>query len=335
LQTLGRKFAFFNGYQPTQSIGLYATDGTSDGPSYGELGVAAYTFELGTSFFQSCTVYNNTIKPANLPALIYAAKVVRTPYLTPAGPDVTALALGGAASTTGVPSGTPVAIDATLSDTRFNNTNGTEPTQAIAEVQAFVDVPPWLPAAVPVALNPSDGSFNSAVEAATGSLNTSGLAAGKHTVYVRGRDADGNWGAVSAVFLNLSAALPVQVFEIEPNNNLTQTQVLPALPVRVIGTMSNAKEVELKDRDVFTVTVGAGQTLTALLTPNAALDANLQIYSAGGALLAAGASGGIGGVETVIATNSTASPVQMKVRVWWFNGGNGPINGTYTLDLTQ
>ena len=335
LQTLGRKFAFFNGYEPTQSIGLYATDGTSDGPSYGELGVAAYTFELGTSFFQSCTVYNNTIKPGNLPALIYAAKVVRTPYLTPAGPDVTALALGGTASTTGVPSGTAVAVNTTVSDVRFNNTNGTEPTQAIAEVQAFIDVPPWLPGAVPVALNPTDGSYNSGVEAATGSLNTSGLAAGRHTVYVRGRDSAGNWGAVSAVFLNLTAPTPVQVFEIEPNNTLGQTQVLPALPVRVIGTMSNAKEVELKDRDLFTVTVGAGQTLTALLTPNGALDANLQIYSAGGALLADGASAGIGGVETVSATNSTGAPVQMKVRVWWFNGGNGPINGTYTLDLSQ
>ena len=335
LQTLGRKFAFFNGYEPTQSIGLYATDGTSDGASYGDLGVAAFTFELGTSFFQSCAVYNSTVKPGNLPALVYAAKVVRTPYLTPAGPDVTALALGGTASTTGVPAGTPVALNSTVSDTRFNNINGTEPTQAIAEVQAFIDLPPWSPGALPVALSATDGSFDSGVEAAAGSLNTSGLAVGRHTVYVRGRDAAGNWGAVSAVFLNLTAPVPVEVFEIEPNNSLAQTQVLPALPVRVRGTMSNAKEVELKDRDVFTVTVGAGQTLTALLTPNVALDANVQIYSAGGTLLAAGSSGGIGGVETITATNGTAAPVQMKVRVWWFNGGNGPINGTYTLDLTQ
>ena len=68
---------------------LDIADGTSDGISYGELGVAAYTFELGTSFFQSCSVYEGTIRPDNLPALIYAAKVVRTPYQTPAGPDLT------------------------------------------------------------------------------------------------------------------------------------------------------------------------------------------------------------------------------------------------------
>lgn len=98
LQTLGRKFAFFNGYTPEQSIGLYPTDGTSDSVSYGELGVAAYTFEIGTSFFQSCTSLESTIKPKNLPALLYAAKVVRTPYLTPAGPDVSALKLSNKAA---------------------------------------------------------------------------------------------------------------------------------------------------------------------------------------------------------------------------------------------
>ena len=42
LQTLGRKFAYFNGHTPEQSYGLYPTDGTSDGVSYGELGVAAF-----------------------------------------------------------------------------------------------------------------------------------------------------------------------------------------------------------------------------------------------------------------------------------------------------
>ncbi len=50
LQTLGRKFAYFNNYTPDQAIGLYPTDGTTDDFGYGDLGVAAYTFELGTDF---------------------------------------------------------------------------------------------------------------------------------------------------------------------------------------------------------------------------------------------------------------------------------------------
>jgi carboxypeptidase T len=201
LQTLGRKFAFFNGYSPQQSIGLYPTDGTSDGISYGELGVAAFTFELGTQFFQNCSTYNNTIKPNNLPALIYAAKVARTPYITAAGPDVTSVSLSGSAGTTGVPAGTEVTLSGTVSDARFNNSNGTESTQAINAVEYYIDQAPWESGATPAALLASDGSFNSTTEAFSGGLITAGLSEGKHLVYVRGRDSSNTWGAVSASFL--------------------------------------------------------------------------------------------------------------------------------------
>jgi carboxypeptidase T len=203
LQTLGRKFAFFNNYTPQQSIGLYPTDGTSDSVSYGELGVAAFTFELGTSFFQDCTTYNNTIKPNNLKALIYAAKVVRTPYITPAGPDVTTLTLSNSASTTGVQAGITVALNASVTDTRFNNTNGAEPTQNIAAAEYYIDVPPWRSGAIAQTMTARDGAFSSKTEAVNANINTSSLTVGKHIVYVRGKDASGGWGAFSAVFLNI------------------------------------------------------------------------------------------------------------------------------------
>lgn len=199
LQTLGRKFAYFNGYLPEQSIGLYPTDGTSDSVSYGELGVAAYTFELGTSFFQSCTTYENTIKPANLNALRYAAKVVRTPYLTPAGPDVTSVKL----SVNGVPAGTPVGLIAAVTDTRYSGRNGTEPTQNVAAAEAYIDLPPWMPGAAPLALAAKDGAYDEKTEKTSATLATTGLAKGKHLVFVRGRDAAGNWGPVTATFLKI------------------------------------------------------------------------------------------------------------------------------------
>lgn len=201
LQTLGRKFAFFNGYAPQQSIGLYPTDGTSDGISYGELGVAAYTFELGTQFFQNCTTYENTIKPGNLPALIYAAKVVRTPYLTPGGPDITAVSLSGSASSTGVPAGTVVTLSASATDIRFNNSNGTEATQNIAAAEYYIDKAPWEAGASAIPLQAQDGGFNGKTEALTGTVYTGDLAQGKHMVYVRSRDTSGTWGAVTATFL--------------------------------------------------------------------------------------------------------------------------------------
>ena len=201
LQTLGRKFAFFNNYTPQRSFGLYPTDGTSDGASYGELGVAAYTFELGTQFFQSCTTYQNTIKPNNLQALIYAAKVVRTPYVTPSGPDVNGLALSGTASTTGVPAGTVVTLSASATDTRFNNSNGTETTQNIAAAEYYIDKAPWEAGAVAVPVQAQDGSFNAKTEGLAGTLYTADLQPGKHLVYMRSQDAAGSWGAVSAAYL--------------------------------------------------------------------------------------------------------------------------------------
>jgi carboxypeptidase T len=203
LQTLGRRFAWFNGYTPTQSIGLYPTDGTTDGPSYGELGVPAFTFELGTSFFQSCSVYTNTIKPDNLPALVYAAKVVRTPYVTPGGPDVLNVAIAGP-----VAAGTPAALSAQVTDLRFNQSNGAEPTQAIVAAEAYIDTPPWAAGALAVPLTPADGSFNSATEAVVGQLPTAGLANGRHLVFVVGRDASGTTGPVSAGWLQVGAAPP-------------------------------------------------------------------------------------------------------------------------------
>jgi hypothetical protein len=201
LQTLGRKYAYFNDYFPMQSIYLYATDGTTVDNAYGEQGVAAYTFELGTNFFQSCSTFENVILPANMEALLYAVRVTRAPYMLPAGPE----ALNVAALPAGrVIAGLPLVVSATINDTRFNNSNGTEPVQTIAAAEVYVDTPPWRPGAKPIPLAAADGSFNETVEPVTGKLPTTALfPPGRHTLFVRGRDAANHWGPVSAVFVDV------------------------------------------------------------------------------------------------------------------------------------
>jgi carboxypeptidase T len=203
LQTLGRKFAYFNNHSPEQAYGLYPTDGTTTSFTYGEQGIASYTFELGTEFFEDCTYFENTILPDNMPALLYAIKVARTPYMTPAGPDGLTLALDSGSTPPGVPSGTIVTLTATIDDTRYNNSNGTEPSQNIVAAEYYVDVPPWMTDPVPVAIpmSPSDGSFDSTVEAVEAAIDTTGWSEGQHILFVRGQDADNNWGALSAIFL--------------------------------------------------------------------------------------------------------------------------------------
>jgi len=199
LQTLGRKFAYFNGHTPQQAIGLYPTDGTTDDYYYGELGVAGFAFELGTAFFESCSYFESSILPGNLDALLYAAKVVRTPYLTPAGPE----ALAVAASPQPVVAGTLVTLSAVLDDGRYNDTNGTEPTQSVADAAAYVDQPPWNASAVALPAFADDGAFDEVSEAVSATIDTTGLAPGRHLLFVRGQDAAGNWGPVGAAFLDV------------------------------------------------------------------------------------------------------------------------------------
>jgi carboxypeptidase T len=200
LQTLGRKFAYFNGHEPKQGYGLYPTDGTTTTFTYGELGIASYTFELGTEFFEDCSYFENNILNGNTLALLYAIKVARTPYMTPAGPEAINLALDISSS---VPSGTIVTLSATMDDTRYNNSNGTEPSQNIAAAEYYVDVPPWVTDPTPVAIpmSPSDESLDSTVEAVEAAIDTTGWSEEQHIVFVRGQDADGNWGPFSAIFL--------------------------------------------------------------------------------------------------------------------------------------
>jgi carboxypeptidase T len=73
LTTLGRKLAYFNGYDPSHSI-WYDVDGDTIDFAYGDAGVASFVFELGTSFFQDCGTFLDEILPDNLESLIYARR---------------------------------------------------------------------------------------------------------------------------------------------------------------------------------------------------------------------------------------------------------------------
>jgi PKD repeat protein len=211
LQTLGRKMAFFNGYEPRQAFNLYPTDGSTKDFSYGDLGVPGYTIELGTAFFQDCATFENIILPDNLQMLFYAAKAVRFSYLLPSGPEAVDLTVIPGV----VEPGDPVQLTATIDDTRYNNSNGFEPTQDIAAAEYYVDVPPWVTTTTPIAypMAPVDGGFDETIEEVEATIDTTSLSPGRHILFVRGQDADGNWGVVSAVFLYLTESGVAPVIE--------------------------------------------------------------------------------------------------------------------------
>ncbi len=200
LQTLGRKFGYFNQYEVCSNC-LYNASGTTDDFVYGDLGVASYTFELGTTFFQDCDFFANDIIPKNMPALLYAFKAARRPYQNPSGPD----ALNVAVSADAVAAGTAVTLTATLDDSRFySGGHGDEPVQNIQAARYALDTPSWK-GGVTYAMSAVDGAFDATSEDVSASVDTSDLGEGRHIIFVEGRDAAGAWGPPTAVFLTIDA----------------------------------------------------------------------------------------------------------------------------------
>lgn len=205
LRTLGRRMAWFNGYTPQAAVELYPTDGTTDDTFYGLLGAPSYTIELGVSFFESCTTFQNTTLPKNLAALKYAARSANAPYKLPLGPDVYNLAVTAPAQG---PGGLYATVSATIDDVRYNQTNGAQTTYAIKGANAYIDTPPWAAGATPIPLDASDGNFDGKTEAVQGTLPLDGLAPGRHLVYVQGVNTYGNGtpGAPDAIFVDVPEA---------------------------------------------------------------------------------------------------------------------------------
>lgn len=202
MQTLGRKLAAFNGYTPAQAVELNPEDGSSVDFAYGELGLPSYRVELGTAFFENCSAFENTILPANLEALLFAARVLGDPYMSPFGPETLNINL----SSTRVRQGRTVTLTATMDDARFNTSNGDEPVQNIAAAQYYIDTPSWVSSPAPVAwsMSAADGSFDSNSEVVQAQIDTSVLSAGRHTIFLEGKDGDDNRGPVAAVFLEVT-----------------------------------------------------------------------------------------------------------------------------------
>ncbi|MCL7455047.1 MAG: carboxypeptidase regulatory-like domain-containing protein [Anaerolineae bacterium] len=210
LAALGRKMATYNGYSASGGYTLYLTDGTTDDWSYGELGIASYTFEIGRNsdgFYPSCTRYDALIQP-NIPALLYAAKVARTPYMTSHGPD----ALAVSAEPACVPVGIMVHLTAKIDDAA----NGAG---QIAAAEYYVDVPPW-DGGTPLPMLAVDGAFDEVSEEVEAAVVTGIDQPGQHILFVRGQDSEGYWGPVSAVFVETPLQGTIEGYVLEAASGL-------------------------------------------------------------------------------------------------------------------
>ena len=204
LQVLGRRIAGFNNYAAQAAVGLYPTDGTTDDFAYGELGVPAYTIELGSAFFESCSAFETQVLPLNRDALHYTARTLRAPYLLPAGPDARSARVTPDLILAGDDAVLSVTFDDERQQTGAASQSGPVPaTQAIASANAYLHTPPWLPGATPLAMQAADGGFDAKVETAHVALDTDGWSPGKHLLFAQGRDSAGSDGPVTAAFVEV------------------------------------------------------------------------------------------------------------------------------------
>ena len=247
LQTLARKFGFFTDYQVCQAGEpgcLYQTSGNTDDWAYGELGIPSYTFELGTTYFESCSSFEEQILPDQIPALLYAFKAVRLPYQNPSGPEVVNLTL----SASRIAPGAGFSFSFTADDTRYNSSGwGQEPSQPIAAARYSLETPSWVGGTQTSPLQPSDGVFDSPQETFSTSINTNNLAPGRHIIFVESQDAAGNWGVPSAIFFWITpeAYQPDLTPDMIYGRSSTGSTLVYKFQITNLGTQDDTFDIEL------------------------------------------------------------------------------------------
>ena len=204
MATIGRKFAYYNGANPSGTI-WYDVDGATDDWTYGKFGIPSYTFEVGpeggncSGFFPLYGCIDGidgmprNFWAENKSAFLYAHKIARTPYMTAYGPDTEVVVVAPSPGFQGM----LVDLMATVADHRY----GGDPVQPIAAAEYFADAPGEDGTGVP--LNPVDGAWGGLSEEVKAVVDTASLAPGKHYLLVHGQNNTGDWGPFTAVFLDV------------------------------------------------------------------------------------------------------------------------------------
>ena len=113
--------------------------------------------------------------------------------------------------------------------------------------------------------------------------------------------------------------------ETESNNSTGTANTIATAGTTVNGVMSSRS-----DTDYFKVSLPAGKTLTATLTPNSSSDYDLYLYNSSGSQVASSTKGK-GLADTASYKNTGSSTATYYVRVKYYSGGTGSTNGKYTL----
>lgn len=189
LRAIAEKVSATNGYEPGQgNRAMYQMLGAATDHAYGTFGVPALLIEIGPTHTPPFEIVDRDAWPDHKDPLIWMAKISKAPYRTALGPDVL--------DVQHVYDGNTLRFSATVDD--FDN--GAD---AVAGAEFSVDAPMELSDVEVTPMESEDGAFDERSEVVFGELDLSSLSEGRHTLYVRGRDATGNAGVISARFFEV------------------------------------------------------------------------------------------------------------------------------------
>lgn len=204
-QALGRKVNYFNGYKlwaGGQPDFVYPTSGESTDWAYATLGVAGMGYEIGDDWQQDCGKFEDEVVPNNLPAFIFTAKTVASPFKTIKGPDVFDLSV--------VQAGGDIRVSAHASDSMMVNAIKDFPdfrtgAQTVAKVELYLDVHPddYSEGDVRWDMNALDTLFDADEEHVDLVLSATDVSPGRHLLYAQAIDSDGYKGTISSVFVEV------------------------------------------------------------------------------------------------------------------------------------
>jgi FtsP/CotA-like multicopper oxidase with cupredoxin domain len=189
--------------------------------------------------------------------------------------DMTGPATSGMAATpAGIANGADqIRVDATVTDTNVN----------VAVAELFVDTVGAN--GTGLTLMSLDGSFNESSEAVYGFIpqaQINALADGPHTIYIRGKDAAGNWGSVASLALDVDKTKPVvsgQAATPNPTNDTLSNNTsftLSALADDLTSDVVYAEWYRGVDPGA-----GNGNAFTFAAGPNVVLSAEIDFVSLG------------------------------------------------------
>jgi hypothetical protein len=232
----------------------------------------------------------------------------------PAGPVTSAVALAPNPSNGSVPVGLSASIASTGS--------------TVTAAEYYIDST----SGIPIAMSGSFGSATAAVTATISVAQLSGLASGKHTIYVRGQDAAAVWGAFSSAAMNLDKIGPATT-----GLTLTPNPSSGAVSVALSGTANDGATGGANIAAAeFTVDGGAAvpMTLGGAAAPIRGIAATIAAGLAEGphaiSVRSQDALGNWGAPTTITLNVVATGPVTSSV-----SAAKNPNNGALPLSASQ